>query len=175
MKRVCLLLLLSMTILLSVACSSALPSPDQLIVPVPLPDNTGKYMCPYTQDEVVSEWVDKAVVAAAGAKIGQFVGKEAGAKALEQIPFVGGWVGGKAGEAIGRKIAVEAAGGWEFIRATSDLSFVRVEDLAVFLYARYSTNEHYKNVMKATEGIYPDLPKKFRTAIFAAKKEEGGQ
>jgi phage tail tape-measure protein len=127
-------------------------------------------MCPYTQDDVVALWVDKAVNAKAAASVGKAAGAYVGQKALEQIPFVGAFLGSKAGEAVGRKIAIEASGGWEYIKETSDLSFNSLEDMAVWLYATKSSNEHYPEVYKATCGIYPELQEVYYSAIMNAGK-----
>lgn len=142
--------------------------PNQIIPPTPRVDNEGAYMCPYTQDGVVAEWVDKAINAKMGATIGKHAGTYIGQQALENIPFVGGWLGSAAGEAVGRKIAIEASGGWDYIKNTSDLSFDNVNDLAVYIYATYSTNEHFKDVLQATMEIYPELKKGYYNAIHNA-------
>lgn len=76
-----------------------------------------------------------------------------------------------AGEAIGRKIAIEAAGGQEYIRETSDLSFRNVEDMAVWLYVNKHGHEHYQAAIKATGEIYPDFQKKFQNALLNAKRK----
>lgn len=152
---------------------ATLPKPDEVIAPQPIPDNSGKYMCPYTQDEVLAEWVDKAVNARLASSIGGTVGAYAGAKALEQIPLVGGILGRKVGEAVARKAAISASGGMEYIKNTSDLSFNSVDNLAVFLYAKYSSNEHYSGAFKATCGIYPELQRQHSSAIRKAPRKPG--
>jgi hypothetical protein len=157
-------------------CATAsFPTPAQVTAPTPLQNNSGKYMAPYTSDGVVAEWVDKAVKAKMGAAIGANVGAYAGQKALEQVPFIGGFIGEKAGKAIGREIAVKSSGGWEAIKGSSDLSFETVDDLAVWMYAKYSTNEHYANVLSATQGIYPDLAERYHHAIQIAAQKGGGK
>ena len=139
--------------------------PNQIIPPTPRLDNEGAYMCPYTQDGVVAEWVDKAINAKMGATIGKHAGAYIGQKALENIPFVGGWLGSTAGEAAGRAIAIEASGGWDYIKSTSDSSFDNLNDLAVYIYATYSTNEHFQEVLQATMEIYPKLKKGYYNAL----------
>lgn len=150
------------------------PTPAQVSAPMPLQNNTGKYLAPYTTDGVVAEWVDKAVKAKMGSAIGGHIGAYAGQKALEQIPFLGGMLGEKAGAAIGREVAVGAAGGWESIKKSSDLSFETVDDLAVWMYAKHSQNEHYKDVLAATQGIYPELLQRYDAAIRAAARNPVG-
>jgi len=81
------------------------------------------------------------------------------------VPFIGGFLGSKAGDAVGRKVAIEASGGWEYIKETSDLSFNSLEDMAVWLYVTKSNNEHYQETFKAAGQIYPELNKIFYSAI----------
>jgi hypothetical protein len=167
--------LLAAAFLTGCATTASFPTAAQVVAPPPLPNNSGKYMAPYTSDGVVAEWVDKAVKAKLGSAIGGQIGAYAGQKALEQIPFFGGMIGQKAGEAIGREVAVKAAGGWESIKASSDLSFNSVDDLAVWMYAKFSANEHYNDVLAATQGIYPDLQQRYSAAIIAAAKNPSAE
>jgi hypothetical protein len=125
-------------------------------------------MAPYTSDGVVADWVDKAVKAKMGSAVGGALGAYAGQKALEQVPFIGGFLGEKAGNAIGREVAISASGGWDNIKKTSDLSFNSVDELAVWMYAKYATNEHYADVLSATEAIYPELTERYVPAIMGA-------
>jgi len=160
------------TVAFLAGCGPQMPKPDEVVAPQPIPDNSGKIMCPYTQDGVAAKWVDKALNAKAGSAIGKTAGAFIGAKAFEQIPFVGGLFGSMVGEAIGRKIAISAAGGWDFIKANSDLSFNNVDDMAVFLYATYcGKHEHYPKVLDATMEIYPDLRKRYMNAIMRAPRK----
>jgi hypothetical protein len=137
-------------------------------------DNSGKYMCPYTQDDVLAEWVDKAIQAKLGATLGKTVGAYAGQKALEQVPLLGGFLGSMAGEAAGRAIAIQAAGGWDFIKSTSDLSFNSVDNMAVYLYVMHSSHEHYQQALNATCEIYPELSNRYSYAIRKAPRRVAG-
>lgn len=140
------------------ACGPKAPPPiGSIVTPTPILDNSGEYMCPFTQDEVMAEWTDNAVNAKMGSAIGGTLGAYAGAKALEQIPFVGGFIGNKVGKSIGRKIAVESAGGEEFIRETSDISFNNLDDMAVYMYIKFSHLQHFPEALDAAMEIYPDL------------------
>lgn len=144
------------------------PTAAQVVAPEPIPDNSGKYMSPYTSDGVVAEWVDKAIKAKMGAQVGGMIGAYAGQKAMEQVPFIGGFLGQKAGEAMGREIAVKASGGWEYIKETSDLSFHTVDQLSVWMYATHSANEHYAEVLSAVQEIYPEMKQRYYAAIQTA-------
>ncbi len=151
------------------------PAATSITPPEGIQGNTGKYMAPYTSDGVVAEWVDKAVKAKMGSAVGGAIGAYAGQKAMENIPFIGGMLGQKLGESMGREIAIKAAGGWEYIKKTSDISFDTVDQLSVWMYAKYSTNEHYAEVLAATEEIYPEMKQRYFAAIQAAGQAAAGQ
>jgi len=156
------------------ACVSApkLAEPAQLltIAPTPIQGNHGEYMSPYTTDDVLAEWVDKAINAKMGSAVGSAIGQQAGQQLLENIPFIGGILGEQMGSAAGRAIAIKASGGMEFIKETSDLSFSNVEDLSVFMYANYGTTEHFQSALEATWEIYPELQEKYHYAIAQASE-----
>jgi len=162
-----------MTLALLVVASGCAPHmarPDQLTAPAPIEGNVGKYMSPYTSDEVLAEWVDSAIKARAAGSVAGAVGAYAGAKALEQIPFVGGIIGQKVGEKIGKEIAIKCAGGMDHICQTSDLSFDNLDDMAVYLYVKHSANEHYQDALKATFGIYPEFQRRYQVALMNASR-----
>ncbi|MDO9566816.1 MAG: hypothetical protein Q7J15_08770 [Candidatus Desulfaltia sp.] len=162
-------LIVILVVLSITSCAMRQPlQPNQIIPPTPRLDNEGAYLCPYTQDGVAAEWVDKAINAKMGATIGKHAGTFIGQKALENIPFVGGFLGSMAGEATGRAIAIKASGGWDYIKSTSDSSFDNVNDLSVYIYATHSTNEHFQEVLEATMEIYPGLKKGYYNAILNA-------
>ncbi|RDV28038.1 hypothetical protein DXV75_03475 [Alteromonas aestuariivivens] len=169
--------LLSAMLLVVTGCVSVpnLGTPAQLsmVAPTPIEDNTGAFMSPYTSDGVLAEWVDNAVNAKMGSAIGGAVGAYAGQKLAENIPFVGGWIGQSVGETLGRKVALEAAGGEEFIRESSDLSFNSVQDLAVYIYVNYSHTEHYQDALEATWEIYPELKHGYMQALYSATAQAG--
>ncbi|MBF0625804.1 MAG: hypothetical protein HQL82_13475 [Magnetococcales bacterium] len=151
------------------------PKPQELAIPKPIEGNTGAYLSPYTSDGVLAKWVDKAVGAETGAAIGQAAGTMVGQKAMEQIPFVGGFLGAELGKRAGREIAIQASGGMEFIKETSDLSFDKIEDLAVYMYAKHGSSEHYQNALTATMGIYPELKESYFGILQQAPRATPGQ
>lgn len=161
------------SVLLMAGCAAMAPPPlpDMVLAPTPIDGNSGAYMCPYTKDGVVAEWVDKALNAKLGSTIGQTAGAYAGAKAMEQVPFVGGFLGAKVGEKLGREVAITASGGWDFIKRTSDQSFNNANDMAVFIYAKYSTTPHYAEALNATYEIYPELKQTYFSAIQNAPRK----
>tara|TARA_R110002051_G_scaffold273597_1_gene334226 strand:+ start:2651 stop:3184 length:534 start_codon:yes stop_codon:yes gene_type:complete len=158
------------------ACASAPPvaplaslTPSAtLMAPEPIEGNSGQYMSPYTSDEVVAEWVDKAINAKMGASLGGTAGRYAGEKMMENVPFVGGFLGKSVGESIGRGIAMDAVGGEEFIRQTSDLSFNSVDDLALYLFVEHSQRENFQQVLAATQEIYPELKTAYEPTVRSA-------
>lgn len=154
------------------ACASAprLAMPNQLTAPKPIIGNTGKYMSPYTEDGTVAPWVEKGRNASAGASMGGFLGAQAGQKVAENIPFIGGLLGQSIGESAGRAIAVKMAGGEEFIRANSDLSFNSLEELAVYMYATNSEHKDFAEALKLTQEIYPELKTAYYPAIVNASQ-----
>lgn len=135
-------------------------------------DNTGSFMSPYTSDRVTAEWVNKALNANIGATAGSAVGAVAGAyaanKALESVPFgsfIGGMVGSKVGKDVGRSTAIESIGGWEYVRATSDMSFRSLTDMARYLKSEYGSDPNFSDVIQATSQIYPE----FATALASSQ------
>jgi hypothetical protein len=142
-----------------------IPTEEELLEQLVRQDNLGKYMSPYTSDDVLAEWVNSAINANIGATVGTGLGAAAGAyageKALEQIPFVGGFLGGavgaEIGKSVGRETAISASGGWEAIRASSDRSFDDIHSMARYLKAKYGHTGNFADAMEATRQIYPEL------------------
>lgn len=127
-------------------------------------NNSGQYMSPYTSDGVTAEWVNQAINANIGATAGSAAGAAAGAyaanKALESVPFgslLGGMVGSAVGESVGRETAIEASGGWDHIRNTSDMSFRSLSDMARYLKTIYGNEADFPDVMSAASQVYPEL------------------
>jgi len=147
------------------ACVTPLPTPDQVVVPTPILNNSGEFMSPYTQDGVLAPWVDKAVNVKLATSIGSTVGSIAAQQAMGQVPLVGGFLGDWAGRTVARNLALEAIGGEAYIKSTSDISFHTVDDLAVYIYAKNSTHPAYNDALSATMEIYPDLKTKYNEAI----------
>lgn len=142
-----------------------IPTEAELTEQLVRTDNLGKYLSPYTSDDVLAEWVNNAINANIGATVGSGVGAAAGAylgdKALEQVPFIGSFIGGavgaEIGKATGREAAISASGGWELIRETSDRSFDDIESMARYLKAKYGHTENFADAIAATAQIYPEL------------------
>lgn len=142
-----------------------LAAPLSIVAPQPIIGNSGKYMSPFTEDGTVSQWVEKGKAASAGSNVGGFIGAQAGQKMAGQIPFFGSLLGQSLGESAGRSVALNMAGGEEFIRANSDMSFASVQDLAVYMYAKNSSHKDYAEALKLTQEIYPELKTAYYPAI----------
>lgn len=168
----CVLLL---TALLLAGCATApkiaTPQQIQTLNKQPMQGNTGQYLCPLTSDGVPTEWIDNAVNAAMGASLGATAGAYAGQKLMENIPFIGGFLGSTAGEALGRQAAISAAGGEEFMRTNSDLSFDNIDDMIVYVYGVYGANPNYQELVSSVSEIYPDYNKRMMAALSSASKE----
>ncbi|WP_300523419.1 PDZ domain-containing protein [Alcanivorax sp.] len=137
---------------------------QQQIDALAIKDNSGQFLSPYTSDGVTAEWVNKTINVSMGKATGSAVGGVAGAyaanKVLENVPFggmLGGFLGSKAGKAVGGNTALEASGGWDFIRSSSDLSFNSMNDMARWLATTHSDKSNFVDVIKAADKIYPGL------------------
>lgn len=142
-----------------------LPDAASIAAPAPLDGTVGKYMCPYTSDRVTAGWVTKSMQVKAAGQIGGMAGNYAGQKAMEQVPFVGGMLGKKAGIAVGRSAALSAIGGEAFLKSSSDLSFNSLEEMSVYIYANYSANPDYPQILAATYAIYPEMETVYVAAV----------
>jgi len=70
-----LMVLFALFLILSIYnCGSAPLRPDMVVAPTPFMNNEGKYMCPYTQDGILAEWVDKAINDKLKGKVEKHVG-----------------------------------------------------------------------------------------------------
>ena len=170
--KVVMLVCLTALALIATGCAPTMQmaKPEQLTAPLPIQDNSGKYLSPYTSDDVLAEWVDTAVKAKAASGIGAVAGAKLGEEALKKVPFVGGFLGQKVGSAIGKKIVIESAGGWDAIKESSDLSFNNLDDMAVYLYVKHSQSEHYQDALDAAFGIYPEFKQQYSAALWKATR-----
>jgi len=160
--------LVSAALLQLVGCAQHVARPEQLTAPAPIQDNSGEYLCSITRDKTLAEWSDKMAHVGLATTIGATAGAIAGQQVLKQVPFVGGLLGDWAGKAIGRRIAIESAGGMDFIKKTSDLSFNTTQDLALYLYVEYFNGDHYAEAVKAAMELYPDLKAQYVPTLVAA-------
>lgn len=161
----------SMAVPSAAPMDSGVPAPGSVAPQGVIYGNSGKYLCPFTEDGVTAKWVDKAVNAKAGGAVGGALGTYAGQKALEQVPFVGGWLGSAVGKKAGREVAILASGGWGYIKETSDLSFESLDQMAAYLLTTNSQHPQYAQILNATYEIYPEFREAY--ARVAARKGPG--
>lgn len=132
--------------------SGAAPAQDILRLPQPLPGSGGQYMSPFTEDDTVAPWVEKGLAVSAGMSAGSAVGNLAAASQNGSAALIG------AGATLAaREMALQAVGGWEFIKANSDLSFNTAADLARDLHFRHAGHPQYRDVLAAVYPIYPEI------------------
>lgn len=158
------------TILLTACASNKDWQHINLSPPAPIEGNSGKFYSPYTSDDVLAPWVDKAVKVKLGAAVGSTVGQVAGIAASAAVPGLGPLL--EMGvKSIGRKIALTAVGGWAYVKETSDLSFNKLEDLSIFVYAKYGEHEHYNAAVGTMSAIYPALQGGYMQFVNQAKQK----
>ena len=147
-----------------------IPFPSELLTPHYLEDNSGLYMSPFTSDLVVADWVSKAIDADIGTNLGGLIGTHVGRQLVSEIPFIGATVGRDLGELAGTELALNAIGGKDFLKESSDISFNNIEDMAVYLFKFNSEHPSYLAAVKATMVLYPALKKSYNTAIVNAQR-----
>jgi hypothetical protein len=130
----------------------------------PIEGNTGKFMSPFTSDGVTAEWVTKSMKVKAGGAIAGAAGEVAGQQLMSNIPFIGGFLGNKAGKSMGRAIALRSIGGEAFLKSSSDQSFGSLQDMADNVFAYHSDHPDYAAILEATYAIYPEFE-----AVYLAK------
>lgn len=137
--------------------------------PEPLPNTSGRYLLPYTDDGALTDWASKALNTQVGAAIGEKAGEEAGKQLASRVPF-GGLASGfmkKKGKETG---AIIALGGKDYLKKTSSLSFNNLDDYAVYLHVKHSAEPGYAEAMAAAMAVYPDLEKGYDNALKKAYK-----
>lgn len=132
--------------------------------PKPLEGNGGKFMSPFTSDGVTAEWVTKSMKVKASGQIGAAAGQIIGEQVAGNIPFIGGFLGKKAGQSLARSAALNAIGGEEFLKSSSDLSFDNLEDMAAYMYAHHAQHPEYAQIVAATGAIYPEFTNVYLTS-----------
>lgn len=136
-----------------------------LPAPTPLYDNSGAFLSPYRCDGTPTEWSNKAMSAGAGAAVGGMAAE----KAAAAIPFVGGFFSKKAKDVGAKTGAMTAAGGAEFIKSTSNISFNTAQELAVYLQAKHAAMDpDFAKRVAAAMSIYPELKTAYTPAVQAA-------
>ena len=145
----------------------ALPKPETLVSPTPIQGDSGKFLNPYLADGTLAPWAKKGVGksrAAAGL---------AGFAAAEAISFFVpvAEVSTAAENTIKQTAAIGAAGGKKYMKSTSETSFKRRQDFAVYLYTNHSKTKLYKKTLALVAEIYPDMWAHYDGDIRKAKKK----
>jgi hypothetical protein len=70
-----------------------------------------------------------------------------------------------------RAAAAKAAGGRDYMRATSDQSFDQLDDLAVWHYVNYSTAMEFNTLQKFLTELYPYLAENYGSAVRHARRK----
>ena len=148
----------------------ALPPPDTLQSPTPLPHGGGKYPCPYSASGALAPWAKRAIESdRGGAKAGAFAAE----MAIGAVPIAGDLFAEQVGQEMVRGAAVKAAGGRDFMRVSSDQSFDELDDLAVWHYVNHSTAAEFEALQKFLTELYPYLAENYGNAVRHAKRKPG--
>ena len=135
MNKVFLTIILMFPLLCINGCKSndakkiQIPFPSEILAQEPIDGTEGKYVLPYTSDGVLTEWVELAIEADIGEDLGGLVGSLVGRQLVNEIPFIGATIGKNMGESMGKTMAIDAIGGIEFLKESSDLSFDSLEEM----------------------------------------------
>ncbi|MCI2285042.1 hypothetical protein L3081_18650 [Colwellia sp. MSW7] len=147
-----------------------IPFPSEILAKAPIEGTDGKYVLPYTSDGVLTEWVEIAIDANIGEDLGGLVGSLLGRQLVGNVPFIGSTLGQNVGENIGRATAINAIGGIEVLKESSDLSFDSLEDMSRYLYKNHFSHPYYLPAIKATMVFYPELKGIYNEAIINAPR-----
>jgi hypothetical protein len=133
--------------------SGAAPAQDIIRLPEPILGSGGQYMSPFTEDDTIAPWVEKGLTVSAAMSAANAAGNLAAASQNGTAAIVVG-----AGATLAaRELVLQSVGGWEFIKANSDLSFNTAADLARDLHFRRTRHPQYKDVLTAVYPIYPEV------------------
>lgn len=171
------LITLSMVLLICIpSCKSndantvQIPFPSEILAKAPIEGTEGKYVLPYTSDGVLTEWVEIAIDANIGEDLGGLVGSLLGRQLVSNVPFIGSTLGQNVGENIGKTTAINAIGGIDVLKDSSDLSFDSLEEMSRYLYKNHSRHPYYLPAVKATMVFYPELKSVYNEAIINAPR-----
>jgi hypothetical protein len=138
-----------------------LPLPSQLNVPVPKGLGEGAVVSPFTRSGELAGWAQAALD---GADPASFLGSVRAQNASWWSTGVEVLTGERETIEV-NATTLEDAGGWANVRATSDVTFDRVEDLAVYLYAVHGKDARFLRALKVTQDLNPELAPAYRDAI----------
>lgn len=155
-------------------------TPSKVTPPLPITGNSGNYMSPFRASGEIAAWAVKVQSTTdngsdLASNVGGVVGQQIGKKALDFVPFgLGGMIGQQAGQSAGRQLTKKTIPAkvptTEEAKATSDISFNTANELAVYMYARYSGHSEYKRILELTQMLYPEL-----TRVYVSSIEQAAQ
>ena len=133
--------------------------------PEPLDGARGEYLSAYRLDGSLTEWAQKMLEAKPdGFSFGDC--KKKSQKLTISGFSLGG--GGKGSSCI-TKVAVKSAGGKRAVAKTTELSFERLDNLAIYLHAMHRNDETYEQALALTLTLYPELEDRYHRTILKAK------
>ena len=177
-KRAAAAVLLSFVAGMAFGAGGCGPRPQQLLSPTPRRDALGAYLVPYNTDGTLTEWARRALThhrerRAARNEEARWRGAAivAGYAVVREDPSVlatkyrpAQWVDRR------RPVALKASGGEAFMRATSDQSFDRLDDLIVYMYVNGKLPRHREMEVLLRE-LYPKYRRGKASSLAAAEKK----
>ena len=145
----------------------ALPNAETLVSPTPIQGDSGKFLNPYYADGTLAPWAERGIgQSRAVAGVAGFAAAEAIAMfvPISEVSTV-------AENTIKQQAAIGAAGGNKYMKSTSQTSFKRREDFAVYLYANHSKTKDYKKTLALVSEIWPEVWEHYDGDIRKAKKK----
>jgi len=159
------------------------PPPSKINSPIPIRGNNGKYMSPFTSSGAVAPWAQgRSEENDYGFKVAEavaeFAVENAGNRTSKYVPVVGQVLNiatHKAKLEIRRiaeikKVEAEMLKLADDAKASSDISFNSIDDLAVYLYSKNSTHPDYVRVLSLVQKIYPELEQRYIDAVDKAAR-----
>ncbi len=128
---------------------------------------SGHYLSPYTEEGSKTQWLDDILTAKE--EKGAFECKKKSGSIT--VPMVGALMGAGGTKSCELKGMLKAAGGWEDIKDNSEVSFRKVEDMAVYLHALHHEEENYPEVLAVAMTLYPELEDKYQRTLSRAQIE----
>lgn len=156
-----------LTALVSCASTEApLPDPALVEVPASRSDGGGRFVSPYLESGDLATWASEAIESGAHVDAASAFGLDREDLVGSSMDLVGRAFTGEPAEASESTLA--AAGGWETIRATSNVSFDDPEGLAAHLYGEHLGRESFPAALKLTFDLYPEVEATFFSSVRAA-------
>lgn len=151
-----------------------LPAPEQLAAPAPILGNTGAYLCPYTRDGQPTPWAQNLLEPHHYGLTQEAFGAQQASGSLPS-GTIAGTKKLRGTDPRYRAASLEAAGGMDFIKEKTDISFNSVDDLSVYLYARHSMQPGYDKILRFMYSLYPEMETRYQQAVLSAGRGSMGR